>query len=76
MSALSAFSAVIVSAWIGTLHAIDGSVDVLSVMIGFLLVALLALPSWPYSMKWGLIPSSACGFLALMTATLVLLGRL
>ena len=45
-------------------------------MIGLLLIALLVMPAWPYSEKWGLFPAGACGFVALVIATLVVFGRL
>ena len=50
--------------------------ETLGVMIGLLFAALLVMPAWPYSSKWGLFPAGACGFVALVIATLVVFGRL
>ena len=50
--------------------------ETLGVMIALLLAALLVMPAWPYSAKWGMFPAGACGFVALVIATLVVFGRL
>ena len=41
-----------------------------------LLVALGALPTWPYSRGWGYYPSSGLGLVVLVLVILLLLGRL
>jgi hypothetical protein len=51
-------------------------VDVLGLMIALLLAALLLLPAWPYSAKWGLLPAGICGILSAGTAALAFFGRL
>ena len=41
-----------------------------------LLVALGALPAWPYSRSWGYYPSSGLGLVVLVLVILLLLGRI
>ena len=41
-----------------------------------LLVALGALPTWPYSRGWGYYPSSGLGLVVLVLVILLLLGRI
>ena len=41
-----------------------------------LLVALGALPSWPYSRSWGYYPSGGLGLVVIMLVLLLLLGRI
>ena len=41
-----------------------------------LLVALGALPTWPYSRGWGYYPSSGLGLVVVVLVILLLLGRL
>jgi hypothetical protein len=41
-----------------------------------LLIALGALPTWPYSRSWGYYPSSGLGLVVLILVILLLLGRL
>lgn len=41
-----------------------------------LLVALGALPAWPYSRGWGYYPSSGLGLVVVVLVILLLLGRL
>ena len=41
-----------------------------------LLVALGALPTWPYSQGWGYYPSSGLGLVVLVLVVLLLLGRI
>jgi len=48
----------------------------LALMIVLLLAALVVMPAWPYSAKWGLFPAGVCGIVALAIATLVVFGRL
>jgi Protein of unknown function (DUF3309) len=50
--------------------------ETLGVMVAMLVAALLVMPAWPYSQRWGFLPCGACGIVALATAALVLLGRL
>jgi hypothetical protein len=41
-----------------------------------LLVALGALPAWPYSRSWGYYPSSGLGLVGLILVILLLMGRI
>jgi membrane protein YdbS with pleckstrin-like domain len=41
-----------------------------------LLIALGALPTWPYSRGWGYYPSSGLGLIVLILVILLLLGRI
>jgi uncharacterized protein DUF3309 len=58
------------------LRAPPADVEVLGLMIALLLAALLVMPAWPYSARWGLFPAGVCGIVALALATLVVFGRL
>jgi hypothetical protein len=51
-------------------------VEMLVVMVALLVAAFVVMPGWPYSVRWGYFPASTCGFLALVMAALVLVGRL
>jgi hypothetical protein len=44
-------------------------------LIVLILVALGALPSWPYSRGWGYYPSGGLGLVVLILLVLVLTGR-
>lgn len=44
-------------------------------LIVLILVALGALPSWPYSRGWGYYPSGGFGLIVLILLVLVLTGR-
>ena len=41
-----------------------------------LLIALGALPTWPYSRSWGYYPSSGLGLVVLILVILLLMGRI
>jgi hypothetical protein len=41
-----------------------------------LLIALGALPTWPYSRSWGYYPSSGLGLVVIILVVLLLLGRI
>jgi hypothetical protein len=41
-----------------------------------LLIALGALPTWPYSRGWGYYPSSGVGLIVVILIILLLLGRI
>lgn len=45
-------------------------------VVVLLLVALGALPSWPYSRSWGYYPSGGLGLVVLILVILLLLGRI
>ena len=45
-------------------------------LIVLLLMALGALPTWPYSRSWGYYPSGGLGLVVVIVVILVLLGRL
>ena len=45
-------------------------------MIILILMALGALPTWPYSSGWGYYPSGGLGLVVLILVILLLLGRL
>jgi hypothetical protein len=50
--------------------------ELMSLLLLLLLVILLvaALPSWPYSRRWGYYPSGGLGFVLLILLILFLLG--
>jgi hypothetical protein len=50
--------------------------DMIAVMMALLLVTLAVMPAWPYSIRWGYYPASACGIVAFAMAALILVGRL
>jgi Protein of unknown function (DUF3309) len=50
--------------------------ETLVVMVALLAAAIVMMPGWPYSARWGYFPAGACGILALAMAALVLVGRL
>lgn len=53
-----------------------GQFDMLTVLVVILLlIALGALPTWPYSRGWGYYPSSGLGLVVLILVILLLLGR-
>jgi hypothetical protein len=45
-------------------------------LIILLLLALGALPTWPYSAEWGYYPSGGLGLVLVILLILVLLGRI
>jgi hypothetical protein len=45
-------------------------------VVVLLLIALGALPAWPYSRGWGYYPSSGLGLVVLVLVILLLLGRI
>ena len=49
---------------------------ILALMVGLLFLTLLTLPTWPYSAKWGYLPTSACGAGVVAILALVLVGRI
>ena len=60
----------------GTLRAVPVTMETIAVMMALLVAALVVMPAWPYSARWGYYPASACGMVAFATAALVLVGRL
>jgi hypothetical protein len=60
----------------GILRASVVPMDTLVVMMALLVAAIVTMPGWPYSARWGYFPAGACGILALAMAALVLVGRL
>jgi Protein of unknown function (DUF3309) len=50
--------------------------ELIGVLMFLLLAALVVMPKWPYSAKWGYLPSSACGLVAALMAALVVVGLL
>jgi hypothetical protein len=48
----------------------------LAVMCVLLIASAAVMPSWPYSAKWGIFPSAACGLVAFGTAALLAFGIL
>jgi hypothetical protein len=44
-------------------------------LVVLVLIALGALPSWPYSRSWGYYPSGGLGLLVLILLVLLLMGR-
>ena len=61
---------------IGTLRAFSTDMVILALMVGMLFLTLLTLPTWPYSEKWGYLPTSACGAGVVAILALVLVGRI
>ena len=49
---------------------------ILALLVGMLFLTLLTLPTWPYSEKWGYLPTSACGAGVVAILALVLVGRI
>jgi hypothetical protein len=45
-------------------------------VVVLLLVALGALPAWPYSRSWGYYPSGGIGLVVVVLVLLLLLGRI
>ena len=45
-------------------------------VVVLLLAALGALPSWPYSRRWGYYPSGGLGLVVVILVILLLLGRI
>jgi len=45
-------------------------------LIVLVLIALGALPTWPYSRSWGYYPSGGLGLVVVVLVVLLLLGRL
>ncbi len=45
-------------------------------LIILVLIALGALPTWPYSRSWGYYPSGGLGLVVVILVVLLLLGRL
>jgi len=45
-------------------------------LIVLVLIALGALPTWPYSRSWGYYPSGGLGLVVVLLVVLLLLGRL
>jgi len=45
-------------------------------LIVLVLIALGALPTWPYSRSWGYYPSGGLGLVVVILVALLLLGRL
>ena len=62
----------------GLMHrAIAGDTIMLTILVVILLlVALGALPAWPYSRGWGYYPSSGLGLIVLVLVILLLMGRI
>jgi Protein of unknown function (DUF3309) len=51
--------------------------DMLTILVVFLLlIALGALPTWPYSRGWGYYPSGGLGLVVVILVVLLLMGRL
>jgi len=38
-------------------------------------LALAVLPAWPYSRRWGFLPTGTCGGVVLIIVAMILLGR-
>ena len=49
---------------------------ILAAVILLLLVALAALPAWPYSRQWSFYPTGTCGGVVLFIVVMILMGRL
>ena len=45
-------------------------------LVILILLLIGALPSWPYSSKWGYYPSSGLGLIVVIVVILVLLGQI
>jgi hypothetical protein len=49
---------------------------ILAAIMILLLIAIAALPAWPYSQRWSFYPTGACGGLVLFLLAMILSGRL
>jgi hypothetical protein len=58
-------------------HGIGENTHMITILVVILLlVALGALPTWPYSSGWGYYPSGGIGLVVLILVILMLLGRI
>ncbi|MBF0889404.1 DUF3309 domain-containing protein [Gluconobacter sp. LMG 1744] len=48
----------------------------LILLVILILLLIGALPSWPYSSKWGYYPSSGLGLIVVIVVILVLMGQI
>ena len=46
------------------------------ILVLLLLIAILAVPSWPYSRGWGYYPTGGLGLVLIIVIILLLMGRL
>jgi hypothetical protein len=61
----------------GFVNGDGGDTNMLTILVVILLlVALGALPTWPYSRGWGYYPSGGLGLVVLVLVILLLLGRI
>jgi hypothetical protein len=49
--------------------------EILATVVLLLLLALVVLPAWPYSRRWGFFPTGTCGGVVLVIVAMILLGR-
>jgi hypothetical protein len=55
----------------------QGEHDMLTILLVILLlIALGALPTWPYSRNWGYYPSGGLGLVVVILLVLLLIGRI
>jgi len=54
----------------------DNASMITLLVVILLLVALGALPAWPYSRSWGYYPSGGLGLVVVVLVLLLLLGRI
>lgn len=58
-------------------HRAQGEHEMLTILLVILLlIALGALPTWPYSRSWGYYPSGGLGLVVVILVILLLLGRI
>ena len=58
------------------IRALNHVMELVMVMLMLLVAAIATLPTWPYSIRWGYAPTSACGAVVAGMVALVLAGRL
>ena len=51
------------------------NMELLATVVLLLLLALVVLPAWPYSRRWGFFPTGTCGGVVLVIVAMILLGR-
>jgi bacteriorhodopsin len=58
-------------------HALERGMEILAAMMVLLILAIAVLPTWPYSpANWGYYPTGVCGFVVVVIAAMIVVGRL
>lgn len=54
-----------------------GAMEILAAMMALLILAIAVLPGWPYTKaEWGYVPTGVCGFVVVVIAAMIVVGRL